>query len=95
MSSLEQKHPQEKGDRAIVNSLLSESPSDRNLAELGRLIIRYRGFPGARDIQRDLQVILNNWQLTEEELFAKTRAIHATGAVYQRKSTGDTRQDWT
>ena len=95
MSNLDQKHPQERGDRAIVDSLLSEDPSDRNLAELGRLVIRYQGFPGARDIQRDLQVVLDNWQLTEEEVFAKTCAIHATGTVYQRQGTADSRQDWT
>ena len=95
MSNLDQKHPQEKSDRLVVDSLLSEKPSDRNLAELGRLIIRYRNFPGAREIQRDLQIVLNNWQLSEAELYAKTRVIHATGNVYRRQNTGDARQDWT
>ncbi len=95
MGNLDQKHPQEKRDRAIVDSLLQEQPSDRNLAELGRLIIRYHNCPGARDIQRDLGIVLNNWQLTEDELYAKTRAIHARGMVYRRQSKGDGRQDWT
>ena len=58
------------------------------------MIIRYRDFPGARDIQRDLQVVLDTWQLTEEELYAKTRAIHALGIVYRRTATGE-QQDWT
>ncbi len=95
MSNLDQKHPQAKSDRAIVDNLLAAEASDRNLAELGRLIIRYRNFPGAREIQRDLQVVLNNWQLSEAELYAKTRAIHATGNVYRRQNTEDARQDWT
>ena len=95
MSNLDQKHPQEKSDRLVVDSLLSKEPSDRNLAELGRLIIRYRNFPGAREIQRDLQVVLDNWQLSEAELYVKTRAIHATGNVYRRQNTRDARQDWT
>ena len=95
MSNLDQKHPQEKTDRAVVDSLLSGEPSDRNLAELGRLIIRYHNFPGAREIQRDLRLVLNNWQLTEAELYAKTREIHSHGDVYRRQNTGDARQDWT
>ena len=95
MSNLDQKHPQEKRDRAIVDNLLQEQPSDRNLAELGRLIIRYHNFPGARDIQQDLEIVLNNWQLTEDELYAKTREIHAQGTVYRRRTQDDGRQDWT
>ncbi len=94
--NLEQKHPQSKHDRATVNDLLQVqfNPSQLDLVELARLIIRYRDFPGARDIQRDLQVVLDNWQLTEAELYAQTRAIHATGMVYRRTATGE-QQDWT
>jgi len=61
---------------------------------LARLIIRYRDFPGARDIQQDLQVVLDTWQLTEAELYARTRVIHAAGMVYRRTATGE-QQDWT
>lgn len=95
-TSAEQKHPQNKKDRLTVDNLLKaqSDPSDRELVELARLIIRYRNFPGARDIQRDLQVVLDTWQLTEEELYRKTRAIHATGTVYRRTETGE-QQDWT
>ena len=94
--SLDQKHPQSKTDRQIVNGLLqiTTNPSDRNLVELARLIIRYRDFPGARDIQRDLQQILQTWQFTEEQLYQKTRAIHSTGSIYRRTATGE-QQDWT
>lgn len=95
-AELDQKHPQGKKDRITVDSLLKVQlePSDRELVELARLIIRYRNFPGARDLQRDLQDVLNTWQLTESELYAKTRAIHASGMVYRRTATGE-QQDWT
>ena len=94
--NVEQKHPQDKKDRITVDHLLKveSSPGDRELVELARLIIRYRNFPGARDIQRDLQTALNTWGLTEAELYAQTRAIHATGTVYRRTATGE-QQDWT
>ena len=94
--NIDQKHPQNKKDRLTVDNLLQvqSEPSDRELVELARLIIRYRNFPGARDIQRDLKVALDNWQLTEEELYTKTRAIHAVGTVYRRTATGE-QQDWT
>ena len=94
--NIDQKHPQNKKDRLTVDNLLQvqSDPSDRELVELARLIIRYRNFPGARDIQRDLKIALENWQLTEEELYTKTRAIHAVGTVYRRTATGE-QQDWT
>lgn len=91
----EQQHPQEKSDREIINRLLQESISDFNLVELARLRIRYRNFPGARDIQRDLNKILDKWQLTEEELYANTREIHSRGQVYQRRSQLEDEQDWS
>ena len=79
----EQKHPRYTIDRGIVDVLLKEKPSDYNLTELARLIIGYRGFPGAKDIKRDLLVILNLWGYSEESLFEKTRQIHAAGQVYR------------
>ena len=94
-ANVDQKHPQNKKDRATVNSLLQVSePGDRELVELARLIIRYRDFPGARDIQQDLITILDRWNLTEENLYCQTRAIHAQGTVYRRTATGE-QQDWT
>ena len=94
--NVDQKHPQNKKDRITVNNLLKveSAPGDLDLVELARLIIRYRDFPGARDIQRDLENILTAWQLTEEQLYVKTRAIHAGGMVYRRTATGE-QQDWT
>jgi len=89
----DQKHPQYSKDRQIVNDLLAHPvPSDRDHAELARLSVRYKGFVGARDIQADLLKVMNNWQLTEETLFAKTRAIHAIGKVYMAQDEGQ--DDW-
>ncbi len=88
-----QQHPQWAGDRRIVDTLLAGEATDLNLAELARLRIRYQGFPGATDIQQDLDKVLTQWQLTEAELFAKTRQLHQTQNVYQTK---DSRQeDWS
>jgi len=88
----DQEHPQRFGDRAVVDDLLKGEPTDRNLADLARLLIRYQGFPGARDIQADLQKVLEKWQLTPEQLFAKTRQIHATTRIFNTRNDG--RDDW-
>lgn len=92
--SQDQQHPQEKKDRDLVNRLLQEEPTNLNLGELARLRIRYRGFPGAREIQRDLDRLLQRWNLSEEGLFETTRHLHATGQVYQR-IRGEDAQDWS
>ena len=89
----EQQHPQYKSDRVIVTNLLAGESTDYNLAELGRLKIRYRGFPGARDIQRDLDRVMQKWGYSDEEaLYEKTRQIHAAGQVYKRQKTEE--EDW-
>jgi Protein of unknown function (DUF3288) len=88
----DQDHPQYFSDRQIVNTLLQTEPSDRNLADLARLCIRYKGFPGARDIQTDLLKVRTKWGLTEEELYAKTREIHSTTRVFNTHNDG--RDDW-
>ena len=75
-------HPQYKKDRALLDSILSGSPNDLNLAELARLRVRYNGFQGARDIQRDLDKAIEQWGMTEEQLFEKTRKIHQGEMVF-------------
>jgi len=92
MTAQEQKHPQYKTDRKIVVNLLKQEATDYNLAELARLKIRYRGFPGAKDIQNDLEKILQIWGYTDETLFEKTRQIHATGQIYRREKIEQ--EDW-
>ncbi|NCJ05076.1 DUF3288 family protein [Synechococcales cyanobacterium C] len=91
--SKDQQHPQWASDRQITNRLLQEDCNDYNLAELARLMIRYAGFPGGRDIQADLEKTLTRWQLSEAQLFEKTRQIHAQGEIYHVRS--GKRDDWT
>jgi Protein of unknown function (DUF3288) len=95
-SKLPQRHPQEKIDRAIVNQLLESDPNEAMaLAELARLRVRYRGFPGATEIQAHLDGLLVKWQLTEEELFAKTRELHSKEQIYQVKARKyQEQEDW-
>ncbi|MGQ9837014.1 MAG: DUF3288 family protein [Cyanobacteriota bacterium] len=94
--SREQQHPQYATDRQLLNELMQQAqeqpPSDWVLVEVARLRIRYQGFPGARDLQRDLDQILQQWGMSEEELFAQTRAIHERGQVYNRSFSK--RDDW-
>lgn len=94
MAGLDQTHPQNKKDSEVVNRLLNSQPEPKNLADLARLRIRYRSFPGAREIQRNLDVILQNWQLTEEILFEQTRHLYATDQAYQAKK-GEEQEDWS
>jgi hypothetical protein len=94
MAGLDQTHPQDKKDSEVVNRLLTSQPEPKNLADLARLLIRYNNFPGAREIQKKLQVVLHNWQLTEETLFEQTRQLYATGQAYQPKK-GDEPEDWS
>lgn len=91
--SKDQQHPLYDRDRATINNLLHQDPTNYNLAELGRLRIRYQGFPGARDIQRDLDKILQQWHLTEAQLFEKTRLIHNLGGIYQSRGKKE-EEDW-
>lgn len=89
----DQEHPLWHSDRQIVNTLLSGEPTEYNLCELARLKIRYNGFPGARDIQTDLESLLQKWQLTEDQLYEKTRQLHQTTQIY--KGRGNQKEDWS
>jgi Protein of unknown function (DUF3288) len=88
----EQQHPQYKRDRSTVDTLLEKEPTDYNLSELARLKIRYRGFPGARDIQADLEKVMQKWNHTEQTLYEQTRKIHADAQVYRRQKSDQ--EDW-
>ncbi len=89
----DQQHPLYNRDRPIVESLLADVPTDLNLAELARLRLRYQGFPGARDIQENLEQVMQRWALTEELLFEKTRLIHDAGGIYKSRGKKE-EQDW-
>ncbi|MBK1988284.1 DUF3288 family protein [Sphaerospermopsis aphanizomenoides BCCUSP55] len=91
--SKDQQHPLYNRDRPLINILLAQEATDYNLAELARLKIRYQGFPGARDIQKDLDKVLQSWGLTEAELFAKTRQLHEVGGIYKSRGKKE-EEDW-
>lgn len=89
----DQQHPLYNRDRTLIDILLAQEATDYNLAELARLRMRYQGFPGARDIQKDLDKALQQWGLTEAELFEKTRQIHNLGGIYKSRGKKE-EQDW-
>jgi Protein of unknown function (DUF3288) len=89
----DQQHPLYNRDRPSIDILLAQGATDYNLAELARLRIRYQGFPGARDIQKDLDKVLQEWGLTETELFEKTQALHKIGGIYKSRGKKE-EQDW-
>ncbi len=89
----DQQHPLYNRDHPSIISLLAQEATDYNLAELARLRIRYQGFPGARDIQQGLDKILQQWGLTEAELFEKTRQLHDIGGIYKSRGKKE-EQDW-
>ncbi|HIK03294.1 MAG TPA: DUF3288 family protein [Trichormus sp. M33_DOE_039] len=91
--SKDQQHPLYNRDRPLIDILLTQTATDYNLAELARLKIRYQGFPGARDIQNDLNKVLQQWGLTEAELFEKTRQLHDIGGIYKSRGKRE-EQDW-
>ncbi|MEB3199032.1 MAG: DUF3288 family protein [Synechococcaceae cyanobacterium] len=76
----DQNHPLQASDREIVDRLLAvNQPADPHLVDAARLLLRFDGFPGARDIRDDLERILRLWQLDRPALFARTREIWAAG----------------
>ena len=78
--SSDQSHPLAAIDRDHLDRLLArEVPQDADLAELARLLIRYDGFPGADDLQQDMQRLLTLWKLSREELNIKVRGLWAKG----------------
>ena len=80
MSEPTQSHPLHAIDRDHVDRLLArETSRDGDLTDLARLLIRYDGFPGAEDLQRDLDRLLTLWSLTRDELNSRVRSLWASG----------------
>ena len=74
--SHDQTHPLHETDKNIIDSLISkENPEDQDFINLARLINRYSGFPGEIEIQNDIEKILKFWEISENDLFFKTRNI--------------------
>ncbi|MEY4351911.1 MAG: hypothetical protein RLZZ609_152 [Cyanobacteriota bacterium] len=75
-----QSHPLYSQDRQTVDRLLAaETPSDGDLVDAARLLSRYEGFPGAFDLQSDLERAIRLWGLNRESLQARTRALWQGG----------------
>ena len=79
-ADVSQSHPLYATDRDLIDRLLAcESPGDGDLVDLARLLIRYEGFPGADDLQQDMQRLLSLWSLSREQLNGQVRALWARG----------------
>lgn len=75
-----QSHPLYRLDRETVDRLLAaEAPTDADLVDAARLLSRYEGFPGAFDLQADLERAIRLWGLNRETLQARTRALWQGG----------------
>ena len=80
MASRQQQHPLHGRDRPVVDRLLQvQSPRAQDLVDGARLLQRYRNFPGAEDIQNDLNKALKTWGLSQSSLYERSRAIWASG----------------
>ncbi|MBM5796794.1 MAG: DUF3288 family protein [Cyanobacteria bacterium K_Offshore_0m_m2_072] len=80
MGSSDQTHPLHASDRETVDRLLAAAqPSEADLVDAARLLMRYQGFPGAADLQDDLAKILRLWQLDRAALHERSKAIWAAG----------------
>lgn len=91
-----QSHPLYSLDRATVDRLLAATaPEEADLIDAARLLSRYRGFPGAFDLQDDLSRAIRLWGLSEDELRDRARAlwqggwrVGAKGAVAEPVGSG-------
>ena len=80
MAEDQQAHPLYATDRDLVDQLLAaQLPTDAQLVDLGRLLMRYSGFPGALALPDDLPKTLRLRGLSHEELHQRCRAIWAAG----------------
>ena len=74
--SNEQTHPLHEIDRNIIDSLITKKdPDELDLVNLARLIKRYSNFPGELELKKDIEKILKFWQISENDLFFKTKNI--------------------
>ena len=69
-----QVHPLQATERDLVDRLRDGGPADADLVELGRLLMRYEGFPGPGPSGGSAKT-LRLWGLSLEQLHQRTRAI--------------------
>ena len=76
----EQNHPLYSIDRDHIDRLLAkELPEDADFVDLARLFLRYDGFPGASDLQDDMDKTLKLWGISREVLNARARKVWEAG----------------
>ena len=76
----EQNHPLYSIDRDHIDGLLAkELPEEGDIVDLARLFLRYEGFPGASDLQADMNKILKLWGMNRTILNEKARKIWGDG----------------
>ena len=75
-----QNHPLYSTDRENLDRLIGiDSPSSIDFVELARLLIRYKDFQGAEDLNVDMEKLLKKWNLNRDKLEKKTRKIWSEG----------------
>lgn len=75
-----QGHPLYATDRSIVDRLLAApTPTQQDIVDCARLLIRFDNYPGCSDIQSDLLKVLDLWGLTRTEINTSARTIWASG----------------
>ena len=85
-----QNHPLYSIDRENIDRLCGiSSPGPSDFVELARLLIRYKGFNGAEDLNSDMDKILAKWNLNREELNEITRKIWTDGFRPSSSSSAD------
>ena len=84
-----QNHPLYSTDRENLDRLCAiDSPASIDFVELARLLIRYKDFVGADDLNADMEKILKKWRLSRDELENITKRIWSDG--FRPKSSSNT-----
>jgi hypothetical protein len=72
-------HPMDATDRQIIEALPASNPSDLDIVQAARLLVRYRDSLLSTDLHEQLQQTLAAWGLTALELNARARTIWQSG----------------
>jgi len=79
-SGKDQSHPLYLSDRDHLDRMLAkDSPEDKDIVDLARLLLRYQGFPGAADLQADMVKTLALWGISHQDLNDKARELWSNG----------------
>ena len=75
-----QNHPLYLTDRENLDRLCAiDSPDSIDFVELARLLIRYKDFKGADDLNEDMEKILKKWEIDRVKLEEITKKIWKDG----------------